>query len=162
MVQGPVRKPISSTQLNSSSIHKQTRKNPLGRDVCCPVENHDVVPSLPDNSKSQAHSRVSECDGRPSVQVKSGPINRIVTASAGGLTDLSKVVHSSCRSICHLSEPQSSFVCISGPRHAWDIDALNINWSGLTAYAYPPTALLHRVIQKIRQCNCLIIIIAPG
>ena len=29
-----------------------------------------------------------------------------------------------------------------------DIDALNINWSGLIAYAYPPTALLHRVIQK--------------
>ena len=32
--------------------------------------------------------------------------------------------------------------------NAWDIDALNINWSGLTAYAYTPTALLHRVIQK--------------
>ena len=32
--------------------------------------------------------------------------------------------------------------------NAWDIDALNINWTGLTAYAYPPTALLHRVIQK--------------
>ena len=31
---------------------------------------------------------------------------------------------------------------------AWDIDALNINWTGLTAYAYPPTALLHRVIQN--------------
>ena len=31
---------------------------------------------------------------------------------------------------------------------AWDIDALNINWMGLTAYAYPPTALLHRVIQN--------------
>ena len=45
---------------------------------------------------------------------------------------------------------------------AWDIDALNINWTGLTAYAYPGTALLHRVIQKIRQCYCLIIVIAPG
>ena len=45
--------------------------------------------------------------------------------------------------------------------NAWDIDALNINWMGLTAYAYP-TALLHRVIQKMRQCHCLIIIIAPG
>ena len=44
----------------------------------------------------------------------------------------------------------------------WDIDALNINWTGLTAYAYPPTALLYRVIQKIRQCHCLIILIAPG
>ena len=42
----------------------------------------------------------------------------------------------------------------------WDIDALNLNWTGLTAYAYPPMALLHRVIQKIRQC--LIIVIAPG
>ena len=33
-------------------------------------------------------------------------------------------------------------------QNAWDIDALNINWSGLTAYAYPLMALLHRVIQK--------------
>ena len=33
-------------------------------------------------------------------------------------------------------------------QHAWDIDALNIIWSGFTAYAYPPTALLHRVIQN--------------
>ena len=45
---------------------------------------------------------------------------------------------------------------------AWDIDALNINWTGLTAYAYSPMALLHRVTQKIRQCHCLIIITAPG
>ena len=47
-------------------------------------------------------------------------------------------------------------------QNAWDIDALNINWSGLTAYAYLSTALLHRVIQKIIQYNCLIIVITPG
>ena len=45
-------------------------------------------------------------------------------------------------------------------QHAWDIDALNIVWSGLTAYAYLSTALLHRVIQ-IRQPHCFIVI-APG
>ena len=38
---------------------------------------------------------------------------------------------------------------------ALDIDALNINWSGLTAYAYPPTALLHRVIQKNQAIQLL-------
>ena len=42
-------------------------------------------------------------------------------------------------------------------QHAWDIDALNIVWSGLTAYAYPPTALLDRVIQiqatPLPHCN---------
>ena len=46
-------------------------------------------------------------------------------------------------------------------QNAWDIDALNINWSGLTVYAYPPMALLHRVIQEVRQSNCLIIVISP-
>ena len=81
-----------------------------------PVEDHDLVPSLPDNLKSQPHSRVSECDGRPSVQVEPSPVNRMVTASAGVQTDLSQVVHSSCRSICHSSEPQSSTVHIYSPR----------------------------------------------
>ena len=47
-------------------------------------------------------------------------------------------------------------------QNACYIDALNINWLGLTAYAYPPMTLLHRVIQKIKQCNCLIIVIGPG
>ena len=117
-VQGPVSKPNSVGcygQLNSSSLHKQTRRNSLGGDVRSPVEDHDLVPSLPDNLKSQTHSRVSECDGRPSVQVEPSPVNRMVTASAG-VTDLSQVVHSSCRSICHSSEPQSSTVRISSPR----------------------------------------------
>ena len=103
-------------QLNSSSLHKQTRRNPLGRDVRSPVEDHDLVPSLPDNLKSQTHSRVSECDGRPSVQVKLSPDNRMVTAYTGVQTDLSQVVHSSCRSICHSSETQGSTLCISSPR----------------------------------------------
>ena len=40
----------------------------------------------------------------------------MVTSFAGVQTDLSKVVHSSCRSFCHSSEPHSFFVCISGAR----------------------------------------------
>ena len=40
----------------------------------------------------------------------------MVTASAGVQTDLSQVVHSSCTSICHSSEPQSFTVRISSPR----------------------------------------------
>ena len=103
-------------QLNSRSLHKQTRRNPLGGDVCSPVENHDLVPSLQDNIKSRTHSRVSECDGQPTVKVKPGPVNRMVTASAGVQTNLSQVVHPSCRSICHSSEPQTATVRVSSPR----------------------------------------------
>ena len=122
-------------------------------------EDHDLVPSLPHNIESQAHSRVPECDGRPTVQVQPSAVNRMVSASAGVQTDLPEVVHTSCRLICHSPEPQTSTVRISCPR---PLDALNINWTNLTAYAYPPTALLHKVIQKIKQCHCLIIVIAPG
>ena len=65
------------------------------------------------------------------------------------------MVHSSCRSICHSSEPQVPLYVSSVPdQHPWDIVALNIDWSGLTGYAYPPTTLLHRVIQK-NQANPL-------
>ena len=77
------------------------------------MENHNLVPSLPDNSKSQTHSRVSECDGRPSVQVEPSPINRMITSSAGVQTDLSKWF---TPQEFHSSEPQSSIACISGPR----------------------------------------------
>ena len=89
-----------------------------------PVEDHDMVSLLSYNIKSQTHSRVPECDGRPSVQVEISAVNRMVTASAGVQTDLPKVVHSLCRSICHSSQPQSSTVRISCPRpkclgHRW-------------------------------------------
>ena len=117
--QGPVSKPYSggyNGQLNSGGLHKQTRRNSLGGDVRSPVEDYDLVPSLPDNLKSQTHSRVSECDGQPSVQVEPSTVNRIVSASTGVQTHLSKVVHPSCRSICHSSEQKTSTVHVSSPR----------------------------------------------
>ena len=156
-------------QLNSGSLHKQTRRNSLSRAVRSPVEDHDMVSSLSHNIKSQTHSRVSECDGRPSVQVEPSAVNRMVTASTGVQTDLSKVVHSLCRLphsllifATHLNHKLPLYVSPVPNPNAWDIDALNLNWTGLTAYAYSPTTLLHRVIQRIRPCHCLIIVIAPG
>ena len=80
------------------------------------MEDLDLVPLLPDNTQSQTHSRGSECDGRPAVQVEPTLVNRMVTASAGVQTDLSQVVHSSYRSICPLTEPQTSTVRVSSPR----------------------------------------------
>ena len=68
---------------------------------------------------------------------RSNQVNRMVTASADFQTDLSKVVHSSCRSICHSSEQQSSFVYISSPR---------------------PTCLGHRCPEHelvVSRCLCL-------
>ena len=59
---------------------------------------------------------MSECNGRPAVQVEPTSVNRMVTASVGVQTDLSQVVYSSCRSICHSPEPQSSTIRVFSPR----------------------------------------------
>ena len=64
----------------------------------------------------QTHSRVSECDGRPTVQVEPSAVNRMVSAPTGVQTDLPEVVHTSCRLICHSPEPQTSTVRISCPK----------------------------------------------
>ena len=84
--------------------------------MCSPLEDYDLVSSLSHNIESQTHSRVPECDGRPPVQVKPSAVNTMVTASAGAQTDLPKVVHTSCRLICHSSEPQTSTLRTSCPR----------------------------------------------
>ena len=102
-------------QLDSGSLHKQTR-NSLNRDVRSPVEDHDLVPPLSHNFKGQTHSRVSECDGRPPTQVQPSAVSRMVTASTGVQTDLPEVVHSSCRPVCHSSEPQTPSLRVSNPR----------------------------------------------
>ena len=117
--QGPVPGPNSSScngQLDSGSLHKQTRRNSLSRDVRSPVEDHDLVPPLSHNFKGQTHSRVSEPDGRPPIQVQPSAVNRMVTASTGVQTDLPEVVHSSCRPVCHSSEPQTPSLRVSNPR----------------------------------------------
>ena len=81
-----------------------------------PVDNHDLVPPLQNNPVGQAHSRMPECDGGLTFQVKPYSIDRVVPPPTGFQTNLPKVVHSSCRPVCHSSEPQAPAVCISSPR----------------------------------------------
>ena len=118
-LQGPVSESNSVScdgQLNSGSLHQQARGNSLSRDVRSPVENHDLVPSLPYNIESQAHSRVSECDGRPPIQVQPSAVNRMVPAPSGLQANLPKVVHPSCRLIRYSPESQTPSICVSYPR----------------------------------------------
>ena len=164
-LQGPVPESNSVScdgQLNSGSLHQQAGGNSLSRDVRSPVENHDLVPSLPYNIESQAHSRVN---------VMADLLSRSNQVQSTEWSLHPQVFKQICQKwftphvdlfATHLNHKLPLYVSpIPDPR-AWNIDALNINWTNLTAYAYPPTALLHKVIQKIKQCHCLIIVIAPG
>jgi hypothetical protein len=49
---------------------------------------------------------------------------------------------------------------VEDPR-AWAVDALSRSWVGLSAYAFPPLALLHRVLLKAEAERPRIILVAP-
>ena len=50
---------------------------------------------------------------------------------------------------------------VPDPR-AWEVEALHLDWTGLVGYAYPPTALLPKVVEKVYNEQCHLILIAPG
>jgi len=41
-------------------------------------------------------------------------------------------------------------------------DALAISWENMWAYAYPPTSIMTKVLEKIMSTNCHIILVAPA
>jgi len=54
-----------------------------------------------------------------------------------------------------------TFVSPIPDERALDTDAMNISWVGLWAYAFPPTALLNKVMDKFRKEGCELILVAP-
>ena len=95
--------------------------------------------------KSQAHSRVPQCDDLPSIQSNKQNGHRIRRCSNSSVKWF--IPHVDLFTT-HLKHKVPLYVSPVPDQHAWDIDPLNIILSGLTAYAYPPMAVLHREIQK--------------
>ena len=95
--------------------------------------------------KSQAHSKMPQCDGLPSIQSNKQNGHCIRRCSSRSVKWFTPHVDLFAT---HLNLKVALYVSPAPDQHAWYIDALNIIWSGLSAYAYPSTALLHRVIQK--------------
>ena len=46
-------------------------------------------------------------------------------------------------------------------REAWRIDALSIPWEKMWAYAFPPQALIPRVLAHAARYNCSLLLVAP-
>ena len=53
------------------------------------------------------------------------------------------------------------FVSPVQDERAYAVDALSLSWKGLNAYAFPPFPLLRRVLEKAREENPRLILIAP-
>ena len=97
------------------------------------------------------------------VQIDSNSINWVITAPLSILKNLPKWFTPKVEQfVTRINHKLPLYVSLVPDLQAWNIDALNISWSGLVAYAYRPTALLLKVVHKVSQYNCLLILIATG
>ena len=44
---------------------------------------------------------------------------------------------------------------------AYAVDAMSLPWQGIYGYAFPPTAILHKVLTKLAQEECCLVMITP-
>ena len=74
----------------------------------------------------------------------------------------SRVAPASSGPVCHQIQ-QFVFVSPVPDPKAWAVDALSLSWEGLDPYAFPPAAILGKVVEKLQDSPCnRLILIAPG
>ena len=123
------------------------------------MENLDLVYQPSGNTKSP-YPRPSERDSGQVIQAGSNHPDRMVSPSGSFSKVVQKMAPTSDRSICHKLPQFASPVLDS---LAVAVDALTLTWAYLDAYAFPPTAILGKVVEKLQGSPCKrLILIAPG
>ena len=146
-----------------SYINKEggMRSGPL----CPTLENLDLVHLETSDSKGPTHSRPLKCSGRQTVQIGTDHPNRMVPPSRGFSSPVQQVAPASNRSLCYEIQQQVAPVGrspVPDPMATAE-DALSLSWENLDAYAFPPTAILGKVVEKLQDSPYQrLIIIAQG
>ena len=152
----------SNRQHNCSLLHKQTGRYEI-RLSLCPLETSVLVSPAGDKLKGSTHSGSAECDSKLSRH------NQLIQTE----WSLSQQVFNLLCS--KWTQPQldlfaiwfnhklPKFVSLVPDPTAWAVDAMNLSWENVDAYAFPPVSLLSQVVSKPVDQGChRMILIAPG
>ena len=100
---------------------------------------------------------------RQAIPVKPDHSDRVVSPSRGFSNYMQQVEQASSRPICHQVQQQVNSVSPVLDPLATAVDALSLSWEDLDAYAFPPAAILGKVVEKLQDSPCKrIILISPG
>ena len=128
--------------------------------MCPTVANPDLVLQESRDSQSPTHSGLAECGSRQAIQTRPDYSDRLVSPSNLPI-DMHPVASTSRRPFCN--EVQQQAASPVPDSLALAVDAYSLPWEDLDPYAFPPVAILGRVVAKLRNYTCRrIILIAPG
>ena len=128
------------------------------------MENLDLVYQTSSNSKSPTYPRAAECGSRQAIQTGPDHSNRMVPPSRGFPSYMQQVAPPSDDLFAtRFNNKLPQFVSPVPDSLAIAVDALSMPWENLDAYAFPPAAILGKVVEKLQDSPCKrIILIAPG
>ena len=149
--------------------HHSSLPSSFGRDVLFHSERHSKGDSplggeSPHSSSAPVHHGVIQCHRGRSESPQSGDRVRM-DPSPGSSRSAGPQMASSNQSLCNLPDSKASSVGYFSPAsdlRAAGTDALLQSWDDLQAYAFPPIAIIRRVLLKLRSSkNCELTLIAP-
>ena len=156
--------PGSHRQHNSGCLYQQRRGDEVGLPVCPTVENPVLVHQETGNPQGTSHS------GRLNVIAdKLSRLGQTIQTEWSLHPEVFKAIcsrwHQSQVDLfaTRFNNKLPQFVSPVPDPQAWAVDALSLSWKNLDPYAFPPAAILGKVVEKLQDYTCnRIILIAPG
>lgn len=147
-------------QCYSCQLLKQTRWDKVPRTVLLDMASVPMVHNTLYTTESSTHSRKEECNSGCSVEGKTfSEIDRMDIEFNGRESSFQQNGTTVNRPLCNISEQETACFCFSISGR--NCSGRSLNWTGMFAYAYPPPIILPKVLQKVLNENCTIILIAP-
>ena len=149
-------------QHNGGLIYQQTGWHTFPQPLCRSLENSQLVPGTQHRYQSSSHSRQIQHSCRLPIKTRQTYQDRMGSGSNSSKFSIPDAQFPKCGPVCDTIQSQTPIICLSSTRQqSTSYRCLSIDWNHLHAYAFPPFILIPAVLEKIRQHQCRIVLIAP-
>ena len=145
-------------QHNGGLIYQQTGWHSFPQSLHRSLENTQLVPGTRHSYQSTSHPRQIQHSCRPPLKTRQTYQDRMGSGSNSCEFSIPDAQLPKCGSVCDKIQPQTPIICLSSTRLQSTSDRCPVH---LHAYAFPPFILIPAVLEKIRQHQCRIVLIAP-
>ena len=149
-------------QHNGGLIYQQTGWHSFPQSLRRSLENTQLVPGTKHSYQNSSHTRQIQHPCRPPLKTRQTyqdkwALDQTVANSVFQMLNFPNVDLFATR----FNHRLPLYVSPVQDYKALAIDALSMDWNHLHAYAFPPFILIPAVLEKIRQHQCRIVLIAP-
>ena len=150
-------------QFDSCVVYKQTGRDKISYPLSSHQTSTDMVYPTGNFSHSCTHPGNRQHSSRQSVTGSVSESHGVVSSPQIVQTIFERVgIFPTMDLFATRHNKQTQVFCSrTWDEKAFAIDALSISWNRMTAYAFPPISLIYKVIQKIQEEDCVIILVAP-